>query len=448
MFISTYLIFILLIVVGITFLRFKRPIYECMFYGYVSMICFTGEFSNFFTYIGKTAQDTLFYSIISFLVFAKILDLVNAVDDIVALIIYAFGRFRGGAAYTAVLGSTFMGALSGSGAGNVATTGVFTIPSMIRSGFPPHVAANIESASSTMGNMIPPSGAILVSLSCYNKFKGEDFPQSDFWIVMWGICAWFILQRLLTVYFFSIKYNVEPLKASDMHNTKDRIKDGWKNILLPLIILLPFMLDYVFKDTLFVNRLGIGAKSLSSCLLLFAPGVATAYVLLVNRSKLKGKSLIGAISDSVASIVPVGSTIFFAYCISGLFTSAKIGQSLCEYIQECEISLVGLAFFIPLVTAILGMILPGTAQIKIFGVAIITIIEAAGGDALIAAAMLPVITGAMEGMTPPLALCMYTAMGIAGSNIRDTTRNCFVWLILHYVLSVVCLLGMLPILGI
>ena len=67
---------------------------------------------------------------------------------------------------------------------------------------------------------------------------------------------------------------------------------------------------------------------------------------------------------------------------------------------------------------------------------------------LLVAVMLPVITGAMEGMTPPLALCMYTAMGIAGSKIKETTLNCLIWVVLHYFLSVVCLLGILPILGI
>ena len=64
------------------------------------------------------------------------------------------------------------------------------------------------------------------------------------------------------------------------------------------------------------------------------------------------------------------------------------------------------------------------------------------------AVMLPAITGAMEGMTPPLALCMYAAMGIAGSKMKETTINCLIWVFIHYMLSVVCLLGLLPILGI
>ena len=170
----------LLAIICVTFLVLKRPIYECMFYGYVLMVVITGEYKNFFTYIGKTTTDTLFYAIIAFLVLAKILDATNAIDTVVNVIVAIFGRFKGGAAYTAVIGSTFMGALSGSGAGNVATTGVFTIPAMKKSGIPAHLAANIESASSTMGNMIPPSGVILTALACYNEFSGAEMSQSTF----------------------------------------------------------------------------------------------------------------------------------------------------------------------------------------------------------------------------------------------------------------------------
>lgn len=438
----------LLAIIGITFMLFKRPIYECMFYGYVLMVVLTGEFGNFFTHIFKTSTDTLFFSIICFLVLAKILDATKAIDSIVNILIAIFGRFKGGAAYIAVVSSAFMGALSGSGAGNVATTGVFTIPAMKKSGIPAHLAANIESASSTMGNMIPPSGVILAALACYNEFSGAEMAQSTFWIACWGVALWFILQRFLTVFFFCKYYKVQPMEKTDIPDLKDALKKGWKNLFLPVIILLPFVLDYFFKTTFFASRLGSGAGNLSSCLLLFTPGIAALYALIVNRKNFKITELFGTVKKSVSGIVPVGATIFFAYCISNLFTSTDIGTVIGNYIKGWDLPLVALAFIIPLVTAFLGMVLPGSAQTKIFGGTIIAVVAAAGGNPLVAAVMLPVITGAMEGMTPPLALCMYTAMGIAGSKMKETTLNCLIWVGIHYLLSAVCLWGLLPILGI
>ena len=437
----------LLAIICVAFLLFKRPIYECMLYGYILMVILTGEYKNFFTYIGKTSTDTLFYSIIAFLVLAKILDATHAIDSVVNVIISVFGRFRGGAAYTAVIGSTFMGALSGSGAGNVATTGVFTIPAMKKSGVPAHLAANIESASSTMGNMIPPSGVILTALACYNEFSGAEMSQSVFWVACWGVAIWFIIQRILTVFVFCRYYKVKPMAKEEIPSLKKTLKEGWKNLLLPVIILAPFVLDYLFKTTLFAERLGDGASNFSSCLLLFTPGIAAVYALIVNRKKCKEK-LTETIKKSVSGIVPVGATIFFAYCISNLFAATNIGVAIGEYIQSWNLSVVALAFIVPLITAILGMVFPGSAQTKIFGTTIIAIFAAAGANPLLVAVMLPVITGAMEGMTPPLALCMYTAMGIAESKFKETTLNCLIWVGIHYLLAVLCLLGILPILGI
>lgn len=437
----------LLAIICVTFLLLKRPIYECMFYGYVLMVILTGEYENFFAYIGKTSTDTLFYAIIAFLVLGKVLDATHAIDTVVNVIVAALGRVRGGAAYAAVIASTFMGALSGSGAGNVATTGVFTIPAMKKSGLPAHLAANVEAASSTMGNMIPPSGVILAALACYNEFSGAEMSQSTFWFACWGVAIWFVLQRIITVFAFCRYYKVKPMAKEDIPDIKETLRAGWKNLLLPVIILLPFVLDYFFKANFFTNRLGAGAGNMSSSLLLFTPGLAAFYALIVNRKSMEKGKMVETIKKSVSGIVPVGATIFFAYCISNLFSATNIGASIGEYIKGWNLSVVALAFVVPLITAILGMVFPGSAQTKIFGTTIVSVYAAAGGNPLLAAVMLPVITGAMEGMTPPLALCVYAAMGISGSKFKETTLNCLIWVGLHYLLSVICLLGILPIMG-
>lgn len=441
-------IIILLAVICITFLLLKRPIYECMFYGYVAMIIVTGEYTSFFTHIWKTTSDTLFYAIIAFLVLAKILEATHAIDSVVNVILALFGRLPGGAAFAAIIGSTFMGALSGSGAGNVATTGTFTIPAMKKSGMPAHLAANVEAACSTMGNMIPPAGVIVAALACYNEFSGAEMSQSTFWVACWGVAIWFIAQRILTTLIFVKYYKVKPMAKEDIPNLKETLKTGWKNLFLPVVILAPFVLDYFYKATFFTERLGEGAGKLSSSLLLFTPGIAAVYAILVNRKACKDIKWIDTMKNSVSGIVPVGATIFFAYCISNLFTATEIGVAIGEYIKSWNMSFVLLAFLIPFVTAILGMVLPGSAQTKIFGTTIITVFAAAGANPLLVAVMLPVITGAMEGITPPLALCTYTAMGIAKSKMKDTVINSLLWILLHYLLSVICLLGLLPIMGI
>ena len=94
--IEMWYIIALIAVICILFLVIKRPIYECMFWGYALMVIVTGQAGNFFEYIIKTSTDTLFYAIIAFLVLAKILDATHAIDSVVNVIISIFGRLRGG----------------------------------------------------------------------------------------------------------------------------------------------------------------------------------------------------------------------------------------------------------------------------------------------------------------------------------------------------------------
>ena len=106
-----------------------------------------------------------------------------------------------------------------------------------------------------------------------------------------------------------------------------------------------------------------------------------------------------------------------------------------------------LVLILPLFTAILGMLIPGSTQVKIFGIIIIAVMADAGGNPLLVAAMLPCICGAMHGVTPPYCACVYTAMGIAESELKPTLANCMIWIGVHYVLSVITLTGVIPIMG-
>jgi TRAP-type uncharacterized transport system fused permease subunit len=108
----------------------------------------------------------------------------------------------------------------------------------------------------------------------------------QFWIVLWGISLWFILQRILTLFAFCKYYKVKPMAKEDLPSFRESLKTGWQGLLLPVIILLPFVLDYLFKDTFFTTRLGAtGAKYMSSSLLLFIPGIAAIFSCLITKDK-------------------------------------------------------------------------------------------------------------------------------------------------------------------
>ncbi|MGA8180445.1 MAG: TRAP transporter permease [Desulfobacterales bacterium] len=91
-----------------------------------------------------------------YVLFGAMLDKAGAGRYFIQLALSLLGRFKGGPAKAAVLGSMFTGLVNGSSIANVVTTGTFTIPLMKKVGYPPTKAAAIEVAASTDGQIAPP----------------------------------------------------------------------------------------------------------------------------------------------------------------------------------------------------------------------------------------------------------------------------------------------------
>ena len=435
-------------IVGFTIL--KRPLYECMLASFIALVAVTGTWSNIVIYIWDALKEPTMYIIFVFVISAHLLSKTSVIDDCIAIILSIFGRLRGGAGFVSIIGSSYMGSLSGSGPGNVATTGVFTIPAMIKSGFPPALAANVEAHASTMGNMIPPAGMIGIAFAALDTLYPNTYTMSQYWILLWGVALWFIFQRIATLYFMCRYYKVEPIKKEDIPSLGQSLKNGWKAVFLPIIVFLPFFMTSQFED-FFKARLGAGLSSFNSSLLLFIPSlIVIAGILLSGKDTIKKmtpKVMFDGIQNGMLKVVPTSALVLFAYFVSNVFEDLNVEVAIGEFISSLNMSHWLLCILIPLFTAVLGMLLPGSIQVKIFGGIIISILAGAGGNPMLAAAMLPCICGAMHGVTPPYCACVYTGMGIAQSELKPTLMNCMIWVILHYILSVIILLEWLPLWG-
>lgn len=442
---------IMLAVVCLWFIMLKRPIYEAVLVSFIFLMTVTGMWGNAWSYVEGALSTSLLYSMTAFVAMSIILTETRIIDGSVAIILSLLGRIPGGAGYASVLASSFMGALSGSGPGNVMATGTITIPAMIRSGFPPELAANVESNSSYLGNMIPPSSNIVAALGAFAALYPErNLTSGQFWIVLWGVSLWFIAQKILIVWGFCKYYKVKPMAKEDIPKMKDVIRAGWQGLLLPVIILVPFIMDYFFKSTFFTARLGAdGAKYLSSSMLIFIAGIASLYACMVapDRKLVAPHKLAQTFGRKIKSISPAIGVCVIGYMIGGLFADLNVATDMELFITSMNFNKLGMVAFICLLTCFLGMVIPGSSLVVIFGPVFIYSLASVGCDPLLAAAMLPCICGVMCGITPPLALGLYAGMSIAGSDFTKTVKNDLWWVAFHFILEVVVLMGLLPILG-
>lgn len=448
----TYLA-IMLAVIIIWFLLLKRPVYEAVLISFVILLTITGSWGNIGSYINTGLKTSLLYSMTAFCAMSILLTKTKVIDSAIAVILSLLGRIPGGAGYVSVIASSFMGALSGSGPGNVMATGSITIPAMKKSGFPAELAANIESNASYLGNMIPPSGNITAALGALTGMAayGEGYiSQAEFWIVLWGCSLWFIAQRLIMIFIFCKYYKVAPIAKEDLPNLKETFKLGWQGLLLPVIILLPFVLDYFFKASFFTERLGKdGASAMSSSLLIFIGGLASIYAVMITKDKkqVTPSAIAQMFADGIKSIAPAIGVCVFGYMIGAMFTDLGVTDEMLIFMQGLNMGKFGIIVFICLITCLLGMVIPGSSLVVIFGPVFITILVAKGVHPVLAAAMLPCICGVMCGITPPLGLGMYAGMSLADSDFGKTFKNNLWWVAAQFIMEVIVLMGILPIMG-
>ena len=247
-----------------------------------------------------------------------------------------------------------------------------------------------------------------------------------------------------------LRWILETLGEDTLLDLQETFRDGWKGLLLPLVILLPFLLDVWLKDGFFTQRLGAaGAKAFSGAVLLFVGGIATVFACLIAKDKkqVTPQAIAKMFSGSVKSISPAIAVCIFGYMIGALFADLDVATQLGGIIEGLQFGKLGTVLIICVITCFMGMVVPGSSQVVIFGPMFIELLANVGVDPLLAAAMLPCICGVMCGITPPLALGMYAGMSIAQSDLGKTVKNDLWWVFAQFALQVIVLMGWLPILG-
>ena len=431
---------IALVVFG--FMALRRPMYEVILATFVILAIATGNLLNIPTYLAQAANTYSLYTITAFMCFSLIFEKTGIVTDMLNIIISLVGRFSGGAGYVALIASAAMGALSGTGPGNAAAIGVITIPAMKKTGYPSELAATVEMAASSLGPVIPPSGAIVVLFAALDAFAPNTYTFSQFWLFAWIISFWFLLHRFITLFFLVRKYDVKPIPKEDRLPIAEALKQGWKALLLPVVIFVPFLVDAFCNDSFVRARLGeAGAAASANILLTTIPSIAAAFVVVLYA--LKGnkptfRKLVGCMEEGIASIAPVIIMAFAGFCITELFNDIGVAESISAFVADKQVPMWFAAIICPLIFTVLGMFMEVTSLFVLLG-PVYTALAAAAGNPM---------TCAMGHMTPPFALCFYVCMGIAHSDFKETTKLSVIWCIGQYILTVLILYGFVPMFGI
>ena len=345
--------------------------------------------------------------IVMFIIFGAFLQVSGAgplfIDSGMAL----FGKYRGGPAKAAILGSCLFGMITGSQVANVAAVGVFTIPLMKKAGYRPEVAGAIEAIGSTGSMIMPPvMGAAafiipeIIGGTYLDVVKAAIIPA-----LLYYACLYLLVELQ------AAKYGLKGFPKSELPLLRILFRETG-HMILPILALVYFLaIDMV------------------------SPPKAAfwAIVACVVASQFRRKTRMGyqrvaqGLERGVKGTLIVANACASAGIITGILAIAGMGlrfsDALIMLAGGSAIALLVLTMFASL---IIGLPLPPVTCYLILAVLAAPALIRMGVNAM-AAHLFVFYFGTLGNISPPVAPVSFAAAGIAGTDPVKTTNIAFLY---------------------
>lgn len=312
------------------------------------------------------------------------------------------GKYRGGPAKIAIVGSSLFGTISGNVVSNVLTVGVVTIPLMKRVGFRAHVAAAVEACASTGGQLMPP----VMGVAAFIMAEFLQVPYSKVAIAATIPAILFYVALFIQVDLEAARSRIEPMPAAQIPRVGSVLQAGWY---FPI----PFV---VLVYTLFWK--GYEAETAG----LFATAAAVAFGIAVpfQGRRIGIRDLYEMLRDTGLGILDLFMIGAAAGIIIGTLNYSGVGFTLTLVLLHLAgHSLWGLLALAAIVSIILGMGMP-TVGVYILLATLVAPALIKLGIAPMAAHMFIMYYGCLSMITPPVAIGAFAAANLAGADPMRT----------------------------
>ena len=340
------------------------------------------------------ACSTLF----AFMMFGAFLEGSNMSSIFMDLAYRLTRKSQGGPAKVAIFASALFGTISGSSAGNVYTTGVFTIPLMKKCGYQPHFAGAVEAVASTGGQIMPPvmgAAAFMMAELCGVSYlevaKAALLPALLYYLALWVMIHFEARRRGLGL----ISSELVPSLRSIL---------GRLYFLAPLAILVAVMID---------------GRSAAIC-----ANMATGSILLLSflrrDTRFTLKRLFDTLYAAAASSLMVVACCAASGIVVGVINYTGIGFKFINVLTGLADGHLFIMLLLLMVTSfILGMGMPTTPAY--------IVVATLGAPALIRMGLAPLVAhmfcfyyAILSFITPPVCVAAYAGANIAEADPMKT----------------------------
>ena len=330
------------------------------------------------------------------------------------------GRRPGGLGAAGSLACGFFGAISGSGVATTASIGAIVGPEMVEQGYEKGFTASLIAAAGTLGLVIPPSVCMVVyaqnaSVSIGSMFLAGFIP---------GFLAVALLGALSVVVAIRRNYKGRRVHVSSAREVVRIVLDALLPLLMPVIIL-GGVLSGVFTPT-------------------ESATVATVYAFLLAKFVYREMSwrqlyrtLVDSVRASAAILFIIAAATPFGWVLTMKNVTAIVSNAVLSAIHSP--ALIYLA--IVLILCILGTFMESFTIIILTTPIFLPIIQSIGVDP-IAYGIVLMFCICIGGVTPPLAVCLFTSCRILKMRIEETIPDVF--LVIGILFIVTLLLMFIP----
>jgi TRAP transporter 4TM/12TM fusion protein len=311
------------------------------------------------------------------------------------------GHTAGGPGKVAVVSSSLFGTVSGSAVANVLVDGPITIPLMKRTGFRPPFAAAVESVASTGGQIMPPiMGAAAFVMA-------EFLAVSYFQVAVWAFipAVLYYLAVFCAVHFESKRVGLHGLPRSEIPRLGEVMRERGHLFIPLLTILFGLMAGY------------------SAPLCALAGTLTCIPVALMRKTTRKGigwRTVWSAMEEGAKNAIAVALACACAGIVIGVITLTGAAINFTAVVVNLSQELLVLALILTMLAGIvLGMGMPTTpAYIVMVSLLVPAIIKL--GAIPPAAHMFAFYFAILSAITPPVALAVYAAAGLAKASLWES----------------------------
>lgn len=378
--------------------------------GYTSIPYFRGLLGG----LTAVSASTIFI----YMLFAGLLKSTGGLDLLMKIAFSLSGRSRAGPAQAAVLGSGFMGMISGSTMANVASTGAFTIPMMKSFGFRPHFAGAVEAVASAGGQVTPPK----MGLAAFLIVGITGIPYLEILAAATLPAIVYYGYLLFAVHIQAVRLDlggtaearrIEGLPLSDMPMRRALILYGHP---LAAILLLIWLL---------VGGMPASTAALAAVLLIIAAEVLKRIALNVRAPltalREMGAPILGGLARGAHSGAQVAVVVAVISVMVEMLVATGLAQSLSySMLDLAGENLVALVLIVALTCLIFGVGMPTSAAyilVALLGAPALVALDVP----VLAAHLFVFYLANMSAITPPVAVGCLVAANLAGAPFMRTS---------------------------